>query len=547
MVVTIAILLTSCAEEYDIRLPVFHVQYQATEGGTIEGVTSQYIISSYDSEAVTARPAEGFKFVEWSDGSEEPTRYEKSVITDFDLTATFEPAEYTITYQVINGRLKGESVQKKKYGEWTDQVVAYSNIDTIYKYTWSDGREEHYRSDLVTGDATYTISFDYNLGSVPSLLIDTGDVPVNSKINYVDAKFSVVGAEDKFNFSSVEGRIRGRGNSTWNCVKKPYRIKFDSKIDLFGLGKAKSWVLLANYQDPAMIRNYGAFDLAKKLGLDYTSESRYIEVYLNQEFLGLYLLTEQVEINENRVLDTKEDVSGATDVPYLIEYDTRANQEGKEGWDWFRWPNRMMFTIKSPDTSEESFTQEQHDFISGYLGEVYSAIAENDGIALEQLLDIESFINFYLVQELYLNSDAGFSSIYLYKDSGGKLTAGPVWDFDRTAGNTVYDYNTLPIKTLHPFYGMLFDIEDFKKRTIQRLQQIKDLAYQNIADTVAIYYEHSDVFDRDSKKWIDVFSNFVPNFGTEITRYKTVAEQVAYFERFMTDRLDWIYSNLVNF
>lgn len=545
MVLISILILTSCEDHKGFQPPLFTLNYQASEGGIIEGESNQQVLSGHSGTEVTAVADDGFRFVSWSDGLKEASRSEKEVMTNYHLTANFEQTEFTITYKVIKGHLKGEAVQKKQYGEYTDQVVAFSDIDTIYNYKWSDGWSKTYRSDLVTGDATYVISFDYQVGSAPALVIDTDDKPVTSKINYVDANYSIIGAEE-YNFSNVSGRIRGRGNSTWNCVKKPYRLKFDKKVDLFGMGKAKNWVLLANYQDPAMIRNYGAFDLARKLGLAYTNESQFIEVYLNDEFLGLYQLTEQVEINENRVLGKKENEFGTTDGPYLIELDGRASQEGTEGHDWFR-VGSETYAIKSPDTEEATFTQEQFDYIKNYFEEIYRAMETRAAARIEELVDIDSFIDFYLVQEIYLNSDAGFASFYMYKDVGGRLTAGPVWDFDRSAGNTIYDYNTTPIKDSSPFYRMLFQNEGFKERVKERLRAIKSEVYQNISDTVAIYQQYQDVFDRDCLKWVDVFETFVPNFGTEITSYKSVSEQVIYFSRFMTQRLDWLYANIDNF
>ena len=95
--------------------------------------------------------------------------------------------------------------------------------------------------------------------------------------------------------------IKGRGNSTWNADKKPYNIKLDSKTDLFGMGKNKSWCLLANATEVSMIRNQLAYDFARGIGIDTTSPTRHVNLYLNGEYAGLYLLTEKVDIGENRI------------------------------------------------------------------------------------------------------------------------------------------------------------------------------------------------------------------------------------------------------
>ena len=101
---------------------------------------------------------------------------------------------------------------------------------------------------------------------------------------------------------SGPGRIRGRGNSTWLWYpKKPYRIQLDSKAELLGLKADKDWVLPADYRDPTHLRNTFAFTLGQALELPYTNHSRYVEVTFNNDYIGFYMLTEQVEQGENRV------------------------------------------------------------------------------------------------------------------------------------------------------------------------------------------------------------------------------------------------------
>lgn len=98
--------------------------------------------------------------------------------------------------------------------------------------------------------------------------------------------------------------MKGRGNYTWNnseMVKKPYQIKFSSKVDVFGLGSAKKWVLLANYADGTLMKNKLVLDLADKIGMPYSSDSEWVDLYVNGEYAGNYLLCEKVEVGKNRV------------------------------------------------------------------------------------------------------------------------------------------------------------------------------------------------------------------------------------------------------
>ena len=135
------------------------------------------------------------------------------------------------------------------------------------------------------------------------------------KEDYVNCTISIDHPDDKWDYEGT-GRIRGRGNSTWLWYdKKPYRIKLDEKASIVGLAAEKDWVLLANFRDPTHMMNTFVFELGHVMGLPYTNHSRYMEVNLNGEYIGLYQLTEQIEQGKNRVaVDDVEGVLIALDV-----------------------------------------------------------------------------------------------------------------------------------------------------------------------------------------------------------------------------------------
>ena len=142
-------------------------------------------------------------------------------------------------------------------------------------------------------------------GEVPKIIIYTRDnVFPYDKENYVKGTLQIVEQPNEENviFEEAPMGIRLRGNSTYECPKKPFRIKFDQKQSLFGLPKAKSWVLLANYYDKSQMRNYLAYLTANKLdNLDFQPASIFVEVEINGEYQGLYLLCEQMETGTGRV------------------------------------------------------------------------------------------------------------------------------------------------------------------------------------------------------------------------------------------------------
>ncbi|MBO4798279.1 MAG: CotH kinase family protein, partial [Candidatus Methanomethylophilaceae archaeon] len=183
---------------------------------------------------------------------------------------------------------------------------------------------------------------------LPDMRIDTNGAEIIDKDAYVPCTVSVDSSEDSFTDASAE--IKGRGNSTWGQPKKPYSLRFDQKTDLFGNGYAKTWVLLANYLDKSMIRNYLAFSAAEALELDYTTSAQFVNLYLNGEYLGVYLVAEKIQIGKDRVdIGVPDDFLGnAEDFSFILEMDSHAAESGEEDADFFTLGGRY-YVIKDPD------------------------------------------------------------------------------------------------------------------------------------------------------------------------------------------------------
>lgn len=242
--------------------------------------------------------------------------------------------------------------------------------------------------------------------------------------------------------------VRGRGNSTWMVSKKPYKIKLDKKADLFGMGANKHWVLLANYYDNSLLRNRLTYYLARKMGMEYTPECVSVDVVMNHEYLGSYLLCEQIRLGENRVAEndledelyTGDDVSGG----YLLSMEPYGDET-----DPVIETERNTFLMESP--AEGRLVDEAAAYIQEYLQKTEDAIYSpdfktEDGMSYGDLMDVETAIGYYWMQEFTMNGDAFIStSTYLYKkqdtaEGPGKLYWGPLWDFDYVAWAS-YDYS----------------------------------------------------------------------------------------------------------
>ncbi|GAB3935987.1 CotH kinase family protein [Mucilaginibacter myungsuensis] len=262
----------------------------------------------------------------------------------------------------------------------------------------------------------------------------TSSGAITSKETYVNGTVSVNGNGEFESKSPATMRIRGRGNSSWSLFpKKPYRIKLDNKSSMLGMPSAKDWVLLANYNDKTLMRNRVALELARRLGSDFAPESRFVEVFLNGQYQGNYLMTAQVEVNTARVNIT-EMTASSTDITggYLLELDYRLDAPN-----WFRTTKDLPVAIKSPD---EKATPAQLAYIKKYFQDTEDAIfSSNWGDPVNgyaKFINSDSFVNWLLTMETVKNQDArDFSSVFFFKDKGAKMGMGPVWDFDLSSGN----------------------------------------------------------------------------------------------------------------
>ncbi|MGN0468683.1 MAG: CotH kinase family protein [Acutalibacteraceae bacterium] len=268
-------------------------------------------------------------------------------------------------------------------------------------------------------------------------------------------------------------QIKGRGNVTWNAPKKPYNIKFDKKTDLFGMGKAKKWTLLASYYDSSLIRNSVALGLSDELGLPYTSEFQAVDLYINGSYMGNYLVCESVEVGSERVdindlIDANEEANpdinieecsragtgNATDcgskkwvnIPnnpenitggYLLEFDLASRYNSEVSG--FVTNQGQAVVLKSPEYA----SQAEVEYISKLMCEAEDAIYSEDGYNslgkhYSEYFDMESLVKMYIIQEFTSNMDAGLTSTYFYKDADSdKIYAAPVWDFDYALGADV--------------------------------------------------------------------------------------------------------------
>ena len=318
--------------------------------------------------------------------------------------------------------------------EFTGDSVLIDNI--LYKEGTSYNFSKPVTITVKKGDASQVYKlFVHSFTGLPVLWIDTDNrTEITNREDYIDAHFKLVedvitrGAGD---IVESDVKIKGRGNTTWFQPKKPYRLKFDNKISLLGESADKSWVLLANYLDKTLLRNTVVFYLGSISNIDYTPKSHFVELMINGQYYGNYQLTEKIKVSKNRL--------NIGDDGFLIEVDYYARTEADAVSFWTDNIGNPL-SIKEPDIS---YNDENFDFVKSYILKaeevLFSDYFTDPGMGWQKYLDIDTFVDWYLICEIAKNADSRFvSSCYMNLKKGGKLKMGPLWDFDCSMKNASY-------------------------------------------------------------------------------------------------------------
>ncbi|MBR6917590.1 MAG: CotH kinase family protein [Clostridia bacterium] len=290
-----------------------------------------------------------------------------------------------------------------------------------------------------------------------SIVLNEGesiDTINNDKNARIGASASISGAENPdHNLAPLAIEMKTRGNTTFWPDKKPYQIKFDKKQDLFGMGKAKKWILLANYYDGTSIRTKVFFDLAEEIGMTDTPKSVFIDLYIDGNYRGVYELTEKIEVGTTRV-DLKDEYgvilemesNQRTDPQNDIYFRTRLTSKDILYKDY-------VYDFEDTSSAERiAKISEIRAFVENYINTFESEMfaQDPDWDTISSMIDVDSFILYYFLNEYGEQVDCTLASTYFYIDGADDvLHCGPVWDFDRVCGfNDPVPKNTDYIKNI---------------------------------------------------------------------------------------------------
>jgi spore coat protein CotH len=436
----------------------------------------------------------------------------KSNIEVDNLIASFthNGAELSVGDEIQSNGLTGN--------DFTDVIT--------YTVKTADGSQENYQVDLTkfTGLPIVYLSTDNN-------------VPIDSKEDYVEGSVSLDGGRYIDDLQQTPMKIRGRGNSTWfTHPKKPFQMKFSDKTEFLGMPADKKWLFLAEYSDKTMLRNKIAFEMGYISQLEWTPQSTFAEVYISGEYNGTYNITQKVEESGNR--------ADLGDTGYLLEID---QLERLDEDDVYFYTDKFLINIKEPSIDLGST---EYLYIEDLINEFETVLLSdefNDPISgYAKFIDVDSFIDWYLISEITKNVDSQFfSSIYLNVMPGEKIKMGPLWDFDLSFGNVDYADSQFSAGfwiLYHPWYSRLFQDPEFVNKVNERFKYFKtnEQYILNKIDQQADALKWAQQENDD--KWETIGSYVWPN-SVVLASYD---EEVIHLKSWYTKRMNWLKTALIS-
>mgnify|MGYP001494430297 CR=1 FL=1 len=418
-----------------------------------------------------------------------------------------------------------------------------------------------------------SIAVDVNFqeSNLPIVMIDTYGEDILDEPR-IDAYMGVINNANGINnigdnFNDYDGKItiEKRGNSSQDQEKPPYRFETvdnnaeNNNVQLLGFPEENDWILYAPWSDKSLLRNVLIYSLSNEMGR-YAPRSKFVELYLNDEYRGVYVLMEKIKRDKNRVaisaLNPDENSGDNVTGGYILKFDWAETGDNNGGF--YSLIDEMRYNYHYPKADEISTQQKDYiqTFINSYEN-VMNGNNYNTENGYSKFIDVESFIDFIILQEISRNVDAYGLSTYVYKDKesiNNKLTAGPIWDFNHGFGNCdyykawetdgwniSYIYDDMDQRAF--WWLKLWDEENFKGMVKDRYNELRlsVLSTNNVNSKIDEYVSTlGNSVNRNFTKWPILGEYIWPNYQV----FDTHQEEIVYLKSWINNRLTWMDSEL---
>ncbi|MDD4773091.1 MAG: CotH kinase family protein, partial [Eubacteriales bacterium] len=371
------------------------------------------------------------------------------------------------------------------------------------------------------------------LTSLPVLYItlDRGKISSVDKETYVPGSYTLVTPDGGIYEKPLT--IRGRGNYSWWLPMKPYNLKLGRKTDLLDMGAAKNWVLITTFSDKTLLRSYLVLNLAVRCGIRGAVEVRYVDVFFNGAYNGLYLLSEKIQAHEERV-----DIEGTgtlfeIEMPYRHD-DCSACVITSMGL--------HLMTDYHLGADPEYITEGDLLALKARIDRAESAMSSDK--AYGDYIDTDSFVKWYIVNEFSKNYDSNFTtSCYCYLNEEGRLAMGPPWDFDTCMGNQDSTATGTSPKGFHvadaPWYAVLLKNPSFRGAVEEMWTALRDRGVFDdlYADIDAVAEAISESRQLTHERWPDALGRTDLRGAKSLFTYQ---EELDWLREWTAGRIDWL-------
>jgi len=567
-----------------------------------DGILQNWSVSTGISEIVANPAPDGINYSEHcfrvvtSEGMYDYMTFDMAEPVNFDswpryrikVLAPISGGDVTLKFENENNTSSHEIVMTATPGFWSDLEFDFSGMDynnltrmvIFFDFNGTTPGISWYIDDVLK-EIPPPLELESNL---PIVVINTfgisipDDPKISGHMGIIDNGDNGLNhINDPFNNYNGAIGIEIRGQSSQMFPKKSYGFETRDNagenldVSLLDMPSENDWILYAPYSDKSMLRNVMTFDMGHKMG-EYCTRTKYCELVINNDYKGVYVLMEKIKKDENRVdIGTlKPDEISGDDLTggYIIKVDKLDPDftYGRDGWlsePVPSYPNAMdiIFQYYYPDPDE--IVAQQRAYISEFTSTAENKLISTDFANPEtgylKYFDAASFVDFMLLNEITKEVDKYRYSTFFYKQKnsdGGKLYAGPAWDFNLGYGNVDYwepgiDYNGWLYTDVHSYdWSIMFWwkrlMEDAYFRNLAktrwvglRQNQLSDVGIHSVIDSILIHTDEAK--DRNYVRWPILGEYVWPNYNWYNNTY---ADEVAYFENYLFNRLQWMDGNL---
>lgn len=382
---------------------------------------------------------------------------------------------------------------------------------------------------------------------------------------FINVEVSVIDNEDKNNHPSdmpdftTSSQLRVRGHASRRFEKSPYLMKFinengeENDISVMGMASHNEWILNGPYLDKSLIRNYMWYNISGEI-MEWAPNVRFCELILDGEYRGLYLMTESIANGKDGRLQLKADTKNSDITGYLLRIDRPTEEDIDATRDIYSFAERMGrlnddIALRYP--GKNTLTEDAAKYIeldfAAFEKALYSYDYDTDDYGYWNWIDVNNYVDYYLINEFSRNMDAGRYSTYIYKEVGGKYKM-CVWDFNNACDNFPIDIVNPDgfVMSNRPYYFMLFKDEAFVNRVISRYEELRKtyLSDEYLMDYIDETLEYlGPAAERNNTRWREAMTEWEPLQPAERNLHSQ-EEAVTQLKEWLLKRGKWMDENI---